>query len=208
MPTTSFLLDPNVIYLILIASLWAVVTAIHIPGTGAAEIVALGGLAATLFLLGQVPTQWVSVTLIVVGVLMFLILPLLDGRLLLLGLVGLALQGIGGWFLFTGMQVSPVIMGITLLTGLLYYRFALMPTLATQRSKGQLLEDQSLVGMKGYVQTRIAPVGTVYVHGESWTARRGDDQTDPIDVGAEIIVSEREGLTLFVEPLKHKREPA
>jgi membrane protein implicated in regulation of membrane protease activity len=141
-------------------------------------------------------------------VLMFLILPLVDTRLYLLGLAGLALQGIGGWFMFNGISVSPLIIGISLTLGILYYVFALRPVLASQRGKGEMLEDQSLIGMKGYVQTLINPVGTVYVHGESWTARRGDDETDPIDVGAEIVVRDREELTLFVEPIKRKREGA
>jgi membrane protein implicated in regulation of membrane protease activity len=69
-----------------------------------------------------------------------------------------------------------------------------------------MLEDQSLVGMRGVVQTTINPVGTVYVHGESWTAKRADDDRTPIDAGSDVVVRDRDGLTVFVEPLKRKRD--
>ncbi len=208
MPLGSVFLDPNVVYVLLVAALWAVVTAVLIPGTGLIEVIALGGIGASILLLAQLPTNWLPVILIVLGVMMFLVLPLADYRFLGVGLLGLTLQAIGGWTLFFGSAlVSPVIIGVTVILSLLYYRFALVPALQTQRGKPQMLEDQSLIGMHGRVQAIIDPVGTVYVSGESWTARRGDDLKDAIGIGAEVIVREREGLTLYVEPIKEKRDP-
>lgn len=204
----SIFLDPNVVYVLLVAALWAVVTAVLLPGTGLIEVIALGGIGASILLLAQLPTNWLPVILIVLGVMMFLVLPLADYRFLGIGLLGLTLQAIGGWTLFFGSTlVSPVIIGVSVIVSLVYYRFALVPALQTQRGKPQMLEDQSLIGLRGRVQAMIDPVGTVYVSGESWTARRGDDLKDAIGIGAEVIVREREGLTLYVEPIKEKRDP-
>ncbi len=204
----SIFLDPNVVYVLLVAALWAVVTAVLLPGTGLIEVIALGGIGASILLLAQLPTNWLPVILIVLGVMMFLVLPLADYRFLGIGLLGLTLQAIGGWTLFFGSTlVSPVIIGVSVIVSLVYYRFALVPALQTQRGKPQMLEDQSLIGLRGRVQAIIDPVGTVYVSGESWTARRGDDLKDAIGIGAEVIVREREGLTLYVEPIKEKRDP-
>lgn len=204
----SIFLDPNVVYVLLVAALWAVVTAVLLPGTGLIEVIALGGIGASILLLAQLPTNWLPVILIVLGVMMFLVLPLADYRFLGVGLLGLTLQAIGGWTLFFGSTlVSPVIIGVSVIVSLVYYRFALVPALQTQRGKPQMLEDQSLIGLRGRVQAIIDPVGTVYVSGESWTARRGDDLKDAIGIGAEVIVREREGLTLYVEPIKEKRDP-
>jgi len=206
-PLASVFLDPNVVYILLVAALWAVVTAILIPGTGLVEVIALGGIGASILLLSQLPTNWLPVILIVLGVMMFLVLPLMDYRFIGAGLVGMTLQAIGGWTLFSGIQVSLVIIGVTVILSLLYYRFALVPALQTQRGKPQMLEDQTLIGMHGRVQTPIDPVGAIYVAGESWSARRGDDLKDAIAIGSEVIVREREGLTLYVEPVKEKRDP-
>ena len=200
------LLDPNVIFVILVVGLWAVVTAIYLPGTGAIELAALAGVVLALFLLANMTTNWLAVVMIVLGVLSFLVLPLLDRRFLLLALIGLAVQGVGGWLLFPVNGVSLLVIVVVLFVSLLYTRFALIPTLRTQHDRPQMLDDQPLVGMLGYVQTIINPVGTVYVNGESWTARRAENISEPVEAGDQIVVRQREGLTLFVEPIKRKND--
>lgn len=207
MSLSSVLLDPNVVYILLVAALWAIVTAILIPGTGISELIALAGVIGSLILLSQLPANWISIVLIVLGVLMFLVLPLFDYRFLVLGLIGLALHTVGALTMFSGLQVSMLIIASSLIFSLAYYRFALLPTLETQRSKPQMLEDQPLIGVEARVQTAIDPVGTVYTAGESWTARRGDGIHEPIAAGSYVVVSDRDGLTLFVEPAKEKHEP-
>ena len=64
-----------------------------------------------------------------------------------------------------------------------------------------MLDDEPLIGTEGYVQRALDPVGTVYVRGESWTAR----SEAPLAAGTEVAVVDQEGLTLFVEAIKHKR---
>jgi membrane-bound ClpP family serine protease len=202
----DFLLDPNVIYILLVAALWMIVTAITIPGTGVIEGLAVIGVLIALFLLANVPANWIAVMLIVSGGLSFLVLPLLDQRFLIVALVGLVLQALGGFGLLSTGGVSVLVLMVVMIISLLYTRFALIPVLNTQHAGPHMLEDQSLVGMRGVVQTTINPVGTVYVHGESWTAKRADDDRTPIDAGSDVVVRDRDGLTVFVEPLKRKRD--
>ena len=55
------LLDPNVVYLMLLLGLWASALAIYIPGTGLWEVIALAILAGALYLLSTLPTNWLAV---------------------------------------------------------------------------------------------------------------------------------------------------
>lgn len=197
------IIDPNLVYLILIFGLWMSVTAAYIPGTGAAEILAVIGVIAALVVLASLPTNWWAVVLIVVGVLSFLVIPFLNRRYAPLALGGLVLQTVGSIFLFNGLAVSLPLVVVTIIAALIYHRYALMRTLDYHRAKPAMLEDEPIAGQIGYVQRALDPVGTVYVRGESWTAR--SDQK--LEAGTEVAVLEQDGLTLYVEAVKHKRQP-
>jgi len=202
------LLDPNIVYLVLVVGLWLSITAIHIPGTGIIEFLAAGGVIGALALLSQQAVNWVSVIVLVVGVLVFLVLPYVDRRFALVSLGGLAMQAYGGLTLFNTAAVSPILVALTVGLSLLYYRFALIPALDSQRTRPAMLDDTPIVGMRGRVKSNIDPVGSVLVQGETWSARLADGTDEPIQAGAEVIVVEREGLTLYVEPVKPKRRPS
>jgi membrane-bound serine protease (ClpP class) len=166
------------------------------------EVLAAIGVIASVAVLAAMPTNWLSVVAIVVGTLGFFTLPLLNRRLTLLAFVGLGLQVLGTLTLFNGVLISiPLLVAIIIAT-LLYYRFALLPVLESQRSKAALIDDEPIIGVRGYVQRKLDPVGTVRVRGESWTAR-SEQELEP---GTEIVVIDREGLTLFVEAEKPKRQ--
>lgn len=197
----AFLLDPNIVYTVLLISLWLSITAIYMPGTGVTETLAFIGVAGSIALLAAMPTNWVGVILVVVGVLSFLIMPFIDRRFAWTAVGGLALQGIGSVIMFEGRGVSLPLVAVIIFASLIYHRYALLPVLEAQRKQGALLEDQPLIGMRGYVQKPLNPVGTVRVQGETWTAR----SDTPIEAGVEVEVVERDGLMLFVEPAKQKR---
>ncbi len=195
-------IDPNVVYIMLILGLWLSVTAAYIPGTGVAEALAIVGVAVSLFMLANMPTNWWAVMLIVIGVLSILIMPLIDRRFIMLTIVGLALQGFGSLVLFDGGSVAlPLIVG-TMAALFLYHHYALLPVL-DYRHKGApaMLEDQPLVGLTGRVRSAVDPVGTVYVRGETWSAR----SNRKLEPGTEVSIVDQEGLTLYVEAVKQKR---
>lgn len=196
------IIDPNLVYLILIVGLWMSVTAVYMPGTGVVELLAGVGVIVSLVALANLPTVWWAVVLIVVGVLSFLVIPFIDRRFALLAIGGLVLQAVGSLTLFTdGVSVSLPLIVVTIIASLLYHRYALLPALEHHRGKPAMLEDEPIIGMNGYVQSALNPVGTVYVRGETWTAR----SELPLEKGTEIAVVDQEGLTLYVEALKHKR---
>lgn len=195
------LLDPNLVYLLLLAGLWLSVTATHMPGTGIVEGLAIVGVGAALVALVNMPTNGWALILLVVGVLGFLIMPLLNRRYTALAMGGLVLQAVGSLLLFDGTPVALPVIGITIVASLIYYRFVLLKILDYHKAGPAMLEDEPIIGLQGYVQRALDPVGTVYVRGESWTAR--SDQT--LAPGTQVAVVDQEGLTLYVEAMKDKR---
>ncbi|MCK6577433.1 MAG: hypothetical protein L6Q98_04935 [Anaerolineae bacterium] len=193
-------IDPNLVYLALLAGMWLAVMAVYLPGTGVVELLAAGFSILALVALANMPTNWTAVVALVVGVVGFLIAPLLDRRLNLLVIVGLALQTLGALMLFNGVAVAPAVIGVTVAASVAYYQFVLKRSMAYQGLRPALIDDQPLIGAEGYVQRAINPVGAVYVRGESWTARA----EEPIPVGAPVVVVDREELTLYVAVLKEK----
>lgn len=198
--------EPNVVYLILVFGLWIAVTAAYVPGTGVLELVAVGALIGVIVILQAMPVNWLAMLLLVVGVLSFLLIPFLNQRWARVAELGLVPQVVGGLFLFDGMQVSWLLIAVTVGISLLYHRFALMPLLAKARQQGMVIDDNGqLIGAVGRVAKPFERagrnyIGTVNVNGEQWTAA----SAKPLESGDEIVVIERDGLQLAVEGLKHK----
>lgn len=193
--------DPTIVYLVLLLGLWLGVTATYMPGTGLLEIFAGAALIAALVILGDMPTNWGAVVIMVLGVLSFMVMPFLQQQFVPLAVGGLALQAVGGWFMFDGLSVSPVVIALTVVLPLAYHRYVLLPILEKARTAPLLDEGDSLIGARGRVVKALDPTGTVQVRGELWTAH--SDRT--LKPGTEVVVLEREGLNVYVEGIKHKR---
>jgi membrane-bound serine protease (ClpP class) len=195
--------DANVVYLALIAALWLGVTATYVPGTGLLEALSAAIAIGVVLMLGNMPTNWGAVIIMIVGVLSFIVMPFLNRQWTALAIGGLILQAIGSLFMFNGLQVSPVIITLILVLSLAYHRYVLIPVLEKSRLQPLVDDDTSLIGARGRVVSAIDPVGTVNVRGELWTAN--SDQ--PLQSGEEVVVVERDGLNIFVEGVKQKRAP-
>jgi len=193
-------MDPNIVYIALLAGLWVGVTSAYIPGTGIVEISAGLLLVGSIIILSMMPTNWLAVMLIAVGISSYLILPLFWSKFGYLADVGLLLQAIGSLFLFDGLVVSPLIIGGIVLVGFAYNRIVLLPLLRQQRHANEYDASNQVVGVIGRVVKPLDPVGTVNVQGEHWTAR----SDEPLEVGTPVIVRDQHGLELSVE--KAKRE--
>lgn len=196
--------NPNTVYLMLLFGLWVGVTAVYMPGTMVLETLAMLAVVLSILVLAAMPTNWLAVILLIVGVMGFLVMPFLHVRFRLLAVGGLALQAVGSLFLFNdGNHVALPLIGGILLASLGYHTFILLPIIERHRSKPVSDEDDLLIGAIGRVTRRIDPIGTVYVRGEQWTAR----SETPLETGSDVIVLERNGLELTVEAAKHKRRP-
>lgn len=196
-------LDPTIAYLGLIIALWSVVTIVYTPGTIIGEVLSTVLTVATLVALVQQPTRWLAVVLVIVGVAGFLAMPFMSLRYARYADLGLVLQAVGGFLLFEGRSVSPLIIVLTILLAWVYHRYLLMPILRHHQTAAVGDEGQRLVGTRGRVTRAIDPLGTVYVGGEMWTAR----STEAIPLDTDIVVLEKVGLELRVEKAK-RDDPA
>ena len=193
--------DPNIVYLTLVFGLWIGVSATYLPGTGIKELLAVAALIVSVVMMSTMSTNWIAVLVIVVGVLSFIVMPFLKQQLLLLSIGGLILQGVGAWFMFDEVHVSPLLIALTIALPLLYHRYVLMPVFERVRQQPVLTADDLLIGARGRVVSAINPTGTVNVRGETWTAT----SERPLKPGDDVIILERDGLQVIVEGVKHKR---
>lgn len=201
------MIDPNIVYLVLVFGLWFTVTAVYIPGTGLIEGVALAALAGVVLILATMPTNWVGVLMLVLGGVGFLLLPFLNQRWARVAEAGLVLQVIGAATLFHGLQVSWLLIAVTVALSVAYHRLVLLPVLERARQQSAVIDySNPLIGVSGKVvkaseKSGSVHIGSVQAGGEQWTAI----SDYPLRPGEEVIVLERDGLKLYVEGVKHKQ---
>lgn len=191
----DLILNPNVLYLVLVAAVWAAALALVFPGTGVVELAAavLLGLAG----LGLVRLQispWGALCMLL-GLGLFAVEFRRPSRGLFLAASGVALAA-GSMLIFRGPEgtrVSPWLAVTTTLVTLAYFWIGLRKAVTAQQ-KPPLTGLQSLEGMRGEARTQISPEGTVYVGGELWSA----ESDQPIGPGEAVVVVERQGLKLKV----------
>jgi membrane protein implicated in regulation of membrane protease activity len=82
----------------------------------------------------------------------------------------------------------------------------LFPLVWRAYDRDRLRELQSLVDTEGVVEERLAPFGYVRVHGELWQAEMIGDGS-PLEKGEIVNIQKIEGLRLFVEPQKERKDP-
>ena len=198
----EFLSDPNVIYLLLMAGLWISATGAYIPGTGVAEIGGAALIIGTLVLLSQAAANWIAVIALVIGASLFFLLPLLKAEWERFAIGGLAIQAVASFFLFADGAVSPLWIALGLVVAWAYHRTILRKVLMQQRTLSSTQKDAFLVGERGRVVAEIEDRGTVQVRGELWTAR----SRTRLESGAEIVVTQQDGLELHVEKAKRLEE--
>jgi len=200
---SAWILDPNVVYIALVVGLWIGVTAVYTPGTWIPETIAIILSVGSLFALMMMPTNWIALIVMIVGVAAFLVLPFVGERYVKYAEAGLVLQALGGYFLFENQVVSPILIGFTVLFALVYHRLVLIPTLRNQRKRTEFDDSIEVIGVRGRVVSELNPVGTIYVNKELWRAR--SEEYLPKDTP--VIVVAQDGLELIVEKSKREDTP-
>jgi membrane-bound ClpP family serine protease len=195
----TFLLDPNIAYLILVGGLLLAILAVFAPGSGILEISALFAVLLAAYAIYNLPINPWALALLVLGVFPFVIAVRRSHRLIYLGL-SLAALMVGSAFLFrtpTGAPAVNLILAavVTLVTVPLLW-IATRKTLdALEMRPSQDLDR--LIGEIGESRTALVPEGTVYVGGEDWSAH----SRSPVPRNTRVRVLHREGLMLEVEPV-------
>ncbi len=196
----SFLLDPNVAYLLLVIGFFLAVMALFSPGTGILEIGALFMIVLAGYTIYNLPINVWALAILVVGVFPFF-LALRKSRHLIYLVLALVTFLVGSIFLFRSEEhltaVHPVLaLVVSLIIVPMVWWIVRRGLEAIQQTPSHDLER--LMGLPGEARSDIDYEGTIYVDGEEWSAR----SAAPIPAGTQIRVVSREGLTLLVEPLE------
>jgi membrane-bound serine protease (ClpP class) len=189
--------DPNIAYMLLMAGmlgLWVEFThpGVVLPGTAGAICLLLG-----LTALHVLPVSTSGLVLLLLGVALLLAETFVTTGVL--GAGGIVAILFGSLFLFdrdTGVQVArSVIFSVAAVFGAI---LALVLTLVVRGQRRPIaVGAEAMVGEIGRAQERLAPSGTVLVHGEYWAA----DSDEPVDAGARVRVTAVQGLRLRVRPV-------
>ena len=193
----DFLLNPNAVYVVLMAGALLALLALATPGTGLLEIGALLLLAVAGYGLYTLSFNWWALLIMVLSAIPFVYSLEKPKREPFLGLAILMLIA-GSIFIFprtiTQAGVNPfVALGASLLVGGLLWLASRKTVEAARIKPAHDLGD--LVGQTGEAKTRIQSEGTVQVAGELWSAR----SETQIAEGDMVRVIKREGFTLVVE---------
>jgi membrane-bound serine protease (ClpP class) len=197
----QLIVNPNVAYLLLIIGLWAAITAFIVPGTGLAEAVAAVALVLGVTGLAQLPVNFVGVAMIALAFVLFLLeFKIITHGALMAG--GIASFAFGSVLLVkpTASQpgVSLVVVGATSLATLVFFTVAIRAALRTYRLPIFSSPQHRLVGAHGVVKQALAPLGSVQVKSELWSAVADE----PVPAGEEVVVTRIEGLKIHVARAK------
>jgi membrane-bound serine protease (ClpP class) len=198
--------DPNIAFILLVIGVLCVLIEFFHP-TLLMGLVGAASLALAFYGAGSLPLNILGVVLVVLGIFMLVFESTVPSHgLLTVGglasfLVGaVAFYGSPGPYLPSVAVAWPIIIAMTVaaaLYGLVLVRTLLqMRHLAVPAGSG-MVGTVKVVGQTGEVQADLLPTGTVYVGGESWTARTSNGQS--VARGSHVRVIRQEGLTLIVE---------
>jgi membrane-bound serine protease (ClpP class) len=198
--------DPNIAFILFTIGFYGLLFELQSPNfvTGI-----FGGLAIILAFIGfgSLPLNVAGLLLIGLGIVLLALEPTVTshGLLTVGGLVCLVL-GASALYTEPGSPTAPdatvalpVLLTVAITVGALMVfvtaaaiRTRHMP--ATAGTVGTAVE----VGALGAVRRPLAPIGSIYVAGEEWTARTDDER--PLERGTAVRIVRIDGLTAIVEP--------
>lgn len=192
------LVNPDVVYLLFVAGLWALVASWTVPGTGVPEVMAAVCLTLSFVGFARLPLNFAGLMLILVSIGLFVadLKYHQSGALLTGGAVALA---VGSLFLFkiegeSRARVSYWLIAVVTLASGGFFGVALTRVMKAQDKPTQV-GPEMVIGATGYVVNEIDPLGTVQVKSELWSALADE----PIAAGEEIEVVGVDGLKLRVK---------
>jgi membrane-bound serine protease (ClpP class) len=201
--------DPNIAFILLVIGVLLIAVEFFHP-TLLMGLVGALCLALSFYGSGSLPLNVLGVILVVMGIGMIVLETAVPshGLLTVGGLVvfivgAVAFYGSPGPYLPTVAVAWPII-GITAAAAAAY-GLVIVGTLMKMRRQpapvgAGLIGIDSVVGTVGLVQADLAPLGTVYVGREAWSARTKDGSTVSRDTKVRVVG--QDGLTLIVEKVQ------
>ena len=197
--------DPNIALLLLTIGTIGIIAELYNPGTWIPGTAGAIALILAFAGLGNLPTNWAGVGLVILAVLLLLAEALTAG----LGIfaAGSAVAFVlGALFLFRpfgipapsapAVSVNPVLVG-ALGAGAGAFMLLVLRSLVRTRLAPAAVGPEALIGATGVARARLDPKGVVTVQGEDWTAIA---EGGPIDAGRSVRVVQLDGVTLLVQP--------
>lgn len=194
----SWLMDPNIAFLVLAVGALALYAEFNHPGAVIPGVVGFLMIVLAGFALNLLPVRFAAITLIAAAFIMFA----LEAKYAthgVIGIGGIVALTLGGLLLVDGpipeMRVKLwTALGVSVPLGFVTI-FLMSMALKARRNK-VMTGSQGLIGELGVAQTGLAPEGKVFVHGEIWNARAASE----VAVGTPIRVKAVHGFELEVEP--------
>jgi Membrane-bound serine protease (ClpP class) len=200
--------DPNIAFILLVIGVLCVLVEFFHP-TLLMGLIGAFSLALSFYGSGSLPLNVLGVVLVILGISMLVIEPNVPshGLLTVGGLVSfvvgaVAFYGSPGPYLPASTVAWPII--VTMTAAAAAYGLILVRSLMKMRHQAVpvgsgLVGTVDVIGMTGLVEMDLAPLGTVYVAGESWSAKLVG--AGPASRGMRVKVVRKDGLTLIVEPV-------
>jgi membrane-bound serine protease (ClpP class) len=200
--------DPNIAFILLVIGILCVAVEFFHP-TLVMGLIGAFALALSFYGSGSLPLNILGVVLVVLGIAMFVLEPNLPSHGLFVAggvisfVVGAsAFYGSPGPYLPAASVAWPIT--ATMTAAAAAYGLILVRTLVRMRHQAVpvgsgLIGTVNVIGMTGVIEKDLAPLGTVYVGGESWSAKLiGAGSSSR---GSRVKVVRRDGLILMVEAL-------
>jgi membrane-bound serine protease (ClpP class) len=204
--------DPNIAFILFTIGVYGLIFELQNPNfvTGI-----LGAMAIILAFIGfgSLPLNLAGLLLIGLGIILFV----LEAQITSHGLLavgGIVCFALGASALYTQpggdptaplVQVATPLVVVTTATTAILMSLITVAAIRTRKMAGP--RDGVWVrvpaGTAGVVQAPLAPVGTVYLAGEPWSARAVDGSDIPRDVNVRLV--RFEGLTAVVEPVSDQQ---
>lgn len=193
-----FLPDPNFAFVLLAIAFMVTIFALLAPGTGILEIISLILLTLVGFSMSSLAVNSWAILLLLGGIVAVLLsLKRSESRYLLVLSIILLLSGMLLVFKKPGqlLAMDPFLAVIVSISVAAFIWIVGRNTARAFQQKPQRNLDR-IVGQVGRAVTDISKEGSVYVGGENWSA----ESETPIKKGSAVIIRQREGLLLKVEP--------
>jgi membrane-bound serine protease (ClpP class) len=196
----TFLMDPNVLYLLFTIGLLCVYFEFNHPGAVVPGAVGFIVLLLFFYALNLLPFRSIALVLILSAFAFFA----LEAKFQthgVLGIGGVVLMFLGGLLLIDGpipeMRVNIwTALAVSLPLGAITV-FLMTIALRARRNK-VVTGEQGMIGEVAIVCAPLTPSGKVFVQGELWDAV----STVNVDAGRRVVVRRVENLVLYVEPVR------
>jgi len=192
--------DPNVAFILLLIGIYGLLFEFWNPGGLVAGVIGAVSLILGLTALATLPVQYAALGLVLLGIALMVAEAFTPG-IGILGIGGLIAFVAGSLFLFdpAGADIDiavslPLIVAAAATSGFL--AVFVLGAAVKAHTRRAMTGAEEMIGSIGEVVEWTGRKGRVRVHGEIWAARCDR----PLNPGDAVRVTERDGLTLVIEP--------